>query len=65
MSRRDSRKEYIAAQEREARERWERINAVWQVPDHAAESFIALEDAVGESKAAAIANFVKTMMKID
>lgn len=50
-------------EQREAHEAtYKRIKEVWQVPQKAAESFVELEDAVGQPAAVAIANFVTAMI---
>lgn len=41
----------------------QRIREVWQVPEHAAEAFVKLQDAVGDAHADAIAEFIQAMLE--
>ena len=62
QKRREKEREFEEQREQEARDLYERIHRVWEVPDHAAEAFVNLQDAVGEHGALAIAEFVKAML---
>lgn len=57
------RREWATQRAAEEQELYERIQAVWQVPEHAAEEFVKMEDAIGERGATAVADFVKAMLE--
>lgn len=59
----EKRREREAQQEVEDQARWERIEAVWRVPEYAASEYVDLEDEVGENQAKVIADFIKAMIK--
>lgn len=61
--RRELQRERESNIEAEEQRRYERIRDVWQVPSHAADAFVNLQDAVGERQADAIAEFVKSMIE--
>lgn len=61
--RRERRQEWESQQSAEEQLVRQRIRDVWQVPEHSAETFVKLQDAVGEHQADAIADFVKSMIE--
>ena len=60
------REERYAAQQDAEREAYaERLRNCWQVPEHAREAYLELEDQLGEEGAAVVNKFLKQLLQLE
>lgn len=54
-----------ASQEAAADAHYKRLKHCWQVPEHAKEAYLELEDALGEEGARIVNNFMKALLRLE